>query len=252
MRESGAIPTRFLLVAAAPAEADAILRGLGERSAQPPTPWTLRPIGGRFDLLLAGVGKANAAGATALRFDPARHAGVVSVGIAGSLPESGLEIGDAALATRSVYSDEGAATPEGFSDMASMGFPPIEPALSFAGDTPMGVGVDPDLFKVLRPLARSAGPIATVSTCSGTDAVASETRRRTEAIAEAMEGAAVGFALRRRDLADGPPLPTPFAELRVISNTTGDRHRQKWDLRGSLERLGEVASGLDAALGGGR
>ncbi|TVQ31718.1 MAG: futalosine hydrolase [Phycisphaeraceae bacterium] len=243
-------PTRFLLIAAAPAEAMAILRGLGQPEGDPPAPWTLSQAGARFDLLLCGVGKANASGATALLFDPARHCGALSLGVAGALPGSGLEIGDAVLATQSIYTDEGAATPEGFSDMASMGFPPIEPSSDDAipGDTPMGVGPDPDLFKRLRPLTEATGPIATVSTCSGTDALAEATAARVNAIAEAMEGAAIGFTLRRRALSDPLPQLVPFAELRVISNTTGDRGRQKWDLRLALTRLSEITAQLAGAL----
>jgi len=73
------------------------------------------------------------------------------------------------------------------------------------------------------------GPIATVATCSGTDAAAAEVARRTGALAEAMEGAAVVHAARR--------LHVPAIELRSISNTTGDRARQQWDLALALRSL---------------
>ena len=61
---------------------------------------------------------------------------------------------------------------------------------------------------------------------------------RTKAVAEAMEGAAVVHAARR--------LGVPAIELRVISNTTGDRDNQKWDLAGALAALGRS---LGEALG---
>ena len=35
-----------------------------------------------------------------------------------------------------------------------------------------------------------------------------------------------------------------FAEVRVISNTTGDRDRQRWDLDGALRRLSGWLAGL--------
>jgi futalosine hydrolase len=73
--------------------------------------------------------------------------------------------------------------------------------------------------------------IATVSTCSGTDAAATEIAHRTGAAAEAMEGAAVGLVAFRHKVA--------FAEVRVISNTTGDRSRQVWALEESLAELGK-------------
>ena len=39
-----------------------------------------------------------------------------------------------------------------------------------------------------------------------------------------------------------------WGELRVISNTTGERSRQVWDLAGSLEALGRVIGGLGTRL----
>jgi futalosine hydrolase len=73
--------------------------------------------------------------------------------------------------------------------------------------------------------------IATVSTCSGTNALAREIVTRTGAEVEAMEGAAVGLVASR--------LGVGFAEVRVISNTTGDRGSQQWDLPGALAALRE-------------
>ena len=77
-----------------------------------------------------------------------------------------------------------------------------------------------------------AGPIATVATCSGTDDAAREVVIRTGALAEAMEGAAVVHAALRLDL--------PGIELRSISNTTGDRGQQRWDLPRGLSALREA------------
>jgi nucleoside phosphorylase len=80
------------------------------------------------------------------------------------------------------------------------------------------------------------GRIATVSTCAGTDARAATVARRTGAVAEAMEGAAVAQVASR--------LGVTFAEVRVISNTTGDRANQRWDMRGALGGLSRVAGVL--------
>jgi hypothetical protein len=41
-----------------------------------------------------------------------------------------------------------------------------------------------------------------------------------------------------------------FAELRVISNTTGDRPSQVWKVREALERLGVLAGGVLDTIGG--
>ena len=53
-------------------------------------------------------------------------------------------------------------------------------------------------------------------------------------IAEAMEGSACAFTVDRLNGASGD---TPFAEVRSISNTTGNRGRQRRELTQALERL---------------
>lgn len=223
----------WLLVAAAPAEARAIAAGL---HTAPPDPthaplWTPIPASPRFDLLLTGVGKANAAAATARALDPARHAGVISIGVAGSLPTAKpLPIASAIAATQSRYDDEGLETPEGPVSIDAIGFPPdpLRPEL--------GVACPSAAHLLAEPHALTTDVIATVSACAAADPLAH--RRAQSAIAEAMEGAAVGFTAHR--LAPG----TPFLELRVISNTTGDRDTQTWDLPRALAALTDLAHAL--------
>lgn len=222
---------RTLLIVAAAVEARAVLvacgldPGLGERE------WCPVGLGDRLELVVSGVGKSAAAGATGRFLDGGKHAAVISIGVAGSLPGSGLGIGDMVVGERCVFSDEGFLTPAGFTDIASAGFPP-------GPEGGMGVTPAAGLVGLLRPLSEAVGVIATVSTCSGTDALAAETVRRTGAIAEAMEGGAVGVTAARVDAG------VWFSELRVISNTTGDRDRQEWDLRGATARLGEIVARL--------
>lgn len=222
---------RTLIVVAAPAEAAAVCRafGAGEVAGH----WKVVDLGRGFDLVMSGVGKANAAGATARFLDPARHGRVVSAGIAGALPNvgtnaspsAGLEIGAVVAAAECAYSDEGIETPEGFLDCGQMGFP--------LGDFPgRAVPVDAGVLAWLGGLAGRVGTIATVSTCSGTDELARRVVERTGAIAESMEGAAVVQVARRLGVAAG--------EVRVISNTTGDRGRQVWRIREAFEVLGSV------------
>lgn len=224
---------RILVVVAAPAEARAVLGSLGIAEATPLDQWTPRSLDGRIDLVLTGIGKANAAGATAraLSLGPSPDL-VLNVGIAGALPGSGLSIGECVVASASVYGDEGLQTPSGFQDCAAMGFPLA--AGDFSGpDVPVDAGATRALSGGLR--ART-GRIACVSTCSGTDALAKAVVDRTGAIAECMEGAAVSHVARL--------LRVAVAELRVISNTTGDRERQRWDIRLALDRLAGVMSRL--------
>lgn len=221
-------PGRALLALAAPAEARAALRALNVSDEAALKGWKLHALTDRLDLVVTGVSKANAAGAVARTLDPGRHAAVLSVGIAGALPGSGLAIGSVVLADASLFADEGLLTPAGFQDCAAMGFP--------IGPGGIAVPAAEDLLPVLRPLADAHGPVATVSICSGTDAQAAAVQERTAALAEAMEGAAVGVAAARAGV--------PFAEVRVISNTTGDRERQIWDLPGALRILSRLIGRL--------
>ena len=97
------------------------------------------------------------------------------------------------------------------------------------GDFPGNqVPVDKELLQQLNQ-HMPTGRIATVATCSGSDLQAELIARRTSAIAEAMEGAAVVHAARR--------LGVPAIEIRTISNTTGDRQHQQWDLDGALHAM---------------
>lgn len=221
----------WLVIVAAPREIGAVLRGLGvENPKNTPDFWVPIPAG-HAEIVRAGVGKWAAAGAVARCYRPGHHAGVLSVGVAGALPGAGLDITDAVLADPSLFADEGVRTPEGFSPLSAIGFP--------EDDAP--VPPDPDARAALGQLVDRVGPVATVSACSGRDDLARETAQRTGAIAEAMEGAAAAHAARRADP------DARFAELRVVSNTTGDRAAQRWELDRALDRLaGLLGPGLDA------
>ncbi len=211
--------SRVLFVTAAPKEAASVASAFGK---PPPDPWHRIELAGWADLVATGVGKSNAAGATARHLDPARHRYVLNVGIAGVLPGSNLRLLETVAGVRSVFADEGILIPEGYSSMSMRGFPPLSP---LEGD---GVTSDSQLLTTLGVPPVQA--IATVSTCSGTDALAREIVSRTGAEVEAMEGAAVGLVAKR--------LGVGFGEVRVISNTTGDRGAQRWDLAGALAALG--------------
>jgi futalosine hydrolase len=208
---------------------------------EPMDDWQARALWPVCDLVCCGIGKTNAAGATATALGVHDYRAVISVGIAGSLPGSGLALGDAVAGTASVYADEGLESPTGFLDCHAMGFP-LGP---FSGSS---IPADPGLMKVLRPVAGRAGPIATVSTCSGTHSRANAVQARTGALAEAMEGAAVAHVASRLGAARSQG-PIAVGEVRVISNTTGDRGSQKWELKRALERLGEVLGRLRDGLG---
>lgn len=236
---SGGTGQPTLLVIAAPAEWVNVVAGIKDISASAVDapgaigavagPWRVEALTGRFHAVLCGIGKSNAAAATAIALAGRSYSGVVSIGIAGVLPGAPAALGSVVLATSSVYADEGLDDGSAFRSCADLGFP-LGP---FAGNV---VPADPALAALLRPLADYAAPVCTVSTCSGTDAFAARVAARTGAVAEAMEGAAVGHVAAR--------MGVPFAEIRVISNTTGDRARQRWDMAGAMKRLHALAAAM--------
>jgi futalosine hydrolase len=173
-------------------------------------------------VVVAGIGRTNAAAATTqaiLEHGPFKA--VCSIGVAGALPGAELQLGETIVAEACIYAEEGLQTSEAFLDMQAMGFPLGD----FTGNR---VPVDADLLARLQGHAPT-GLIATVATCSGSDLQAQTIARRTRGIAEAMEGAAVVHAARR--------LGAAAIELRTISNTTGDREQQQWDLPGALDAM---------------
>lgn len=177
-------------------------------------------------VIVGGIGRTNAAAATTEAILKQRESisAVISAGVAGALPKSNLSHGDCLVASACIYHEEGIICPSGFANMAGLGFSLGD----FEGNA---VPVDERLLDALSA-AFAIGPIATVATCSGTGPAAAEVERRTGALAEAMEGAAVVHAARR--------LRVPAIELRAISNTTGDRANQQWDLKKGLEALGQA------------
>ncbi len=191
--------------------------------------WPIISVNPNVTVALSGVGRANAAGATVQALTLRRYSAVLSVGVAGALHGSGLSIGDVVLATHSVFAEEGIDLPDGPADMSALAFP--------LGDEPWcdGNRIQPDTA-LLDLLAGSIGQgvergvVATVARCSGTDRAAAAVAVQTGARAEAMEGAAALLAAHRMGV-------HKCAEVRVISNTCGDRLRQHWDLSAAFNRI---------------
>lgn len=206
---------RILIITAVQAEVDAIGRPSGAF------------------VIAGGIGKTNAASAaTAAIMSDGPFAWVISAGIAGSLPKSNLSLGDIVIANKCVYTEEGLETPDGFHNIEQMGFS----LGNFIGND---VPVDPWMIERLSSIGTVA-PIATVATCSGTDARAALVQKRTGCVCEAMEGAAVVHAANR--------IGAPAIELRAISNTTGNRDSQEWNIELALQNLGDAVRNSINAL----
>lgn len=186
-----------------------------------------------------GVGKAACAAAlTELLLDLQRErrpAGVLLFGVAGAVPArhrpasatgDHLQIGGVCVVGADRFGDEGVATERGFLDLGAEGLVATGP---FAADAAMTAAL----------AAQLGAPVVggvTVSTCSGSEAAAGNLARRTGALVESMEGAAAAFVAARRGL--------PFAQLRAISNFTGDRDRAGWDLATAVHAVQQALHSL--------
>ncbi|MEO1717679.1 MAG: futalosine hydrolase [Planctomycetota bacterium] len=227
------VPGPILLCVAAPAECERVLAAFG--AAGPTTPGSRVQLsaGARgVELLATGVGPTAAGVSVAASLAHRSASAVVSLGIAGAYQASGVGVLDTVCSDRSVLAGEGRAESAGFTGLAAMGFGP------FDGED--WAETSPDLVTRLAPSCKRVGPIATVSSVSGTDALAAQLHARTGAVAEAMEGAAVHLA--------GSRMGVPFVEVRVISNIAGDRERHPWKLAESLGLLGPLSRAVADAL----
>jgi len=193
----------LLVCFATPAEGDRLVARLGGARG--------RVNGREVALLRTGVGPVNAAHSVTLFLARERAEAVICCGIGGAYPGA-LDLLDVACAETETYADLGADSPDGFLDMARLGFPVIEREPPLFNRLPLGV----------FPIPRRLG-FATRTTCTGTDAAAREIAARTGAAVESMEGAAVVHACLRMNV--------PVGEVRAVSNTVGDRDRGLWRVR---------------------
>jgi futalosine hydrolase len=229
---------RAVFVVSTAMEARALASAIDPGAVVHDAAWVEQRLDDDCGLAVCGVGKVNAAACTALLIrgaPPGAIGCVLSVGIAGALPVADAPgIGQSVAATASVFADEGVRTPEGFLTCEQLGFPLWGPEPA----DPRWIGRCASLREVLGGACTRRGIIATVSACSGTDRSAAEIAERTGAVAEGMEGAGVVLVAQRLGVHGG--------EVRAISNTTGDRTRQRWDVRAGLEELRAVMARLMA------
>lgn len=196
------------------------------------------PVGRRVvirtdvNLLLTGVGGVRAAAATACLLGRRRFAAVLNVGVGGAYPGAPVQVGDLATAAGECDPQSGIITPDGYQDLGGLGFPLTDAfpnRLTFA---------HPWAEWVARRVAPAPRLLfATVACCSGDDASAAAMAARTGAAIENMEGLAVAWTAAQ--------FGVPYAALRAVSNFTGDRRRQRWNLPAACAAL---ARGLNAIL----
>lgn len=174
-------------------------------------------------VVVSGVGAVAAALATAKALAGNSYQLVVSAGIAGAYPGSGLKPGDLAVSSRIIQADLGAQDGEKFLSLQDLG-------LSVRPDQPQFAefAVWNGAGQLARTAGAAFGPMLTLNTVTGTRARAEElTRLYPGALTEGMEGAGIAHAAA---LAGVPAL-----EIRGISNPVGPRDRSAWRIREALD-----------------
>ena len=177
-----------------------------------------------------GIGKINAAAATAALIELCHPRLVINTGCAGAYLASGLTVGGLAVASDECLGDEGVLTSKGWQDLRFMGIPTVIhgsrlyhnaiPLSKHPAEKAMQLA---DYFGV--KLAR--GRFITVSTCSGSRQRGEELARRFHGICENMEGAAVAQVCLRYGI--------DCLEIRGISNLVDERNMKTWDIPRAVE-----------------
>ncbi len=208
-------------------------------------PWHHGTLFGNTVLLIeGGVGQVNTASALTMALTRHEPAVILQFGVGGAYMQSGLGIGDLAIATEECYGDTGVLTPEGWIDLEGMGFPMLAARTDSLGTMlreplynriPLDAARAENIRQCLESgleeetaLKTEAGPFVTVQQCSGVQSVGDTMAARYDGICENMEGAAAAHVA----VANG----IPFVEVRGISNRVVDRDLSQWDLPLAIRR----------------
>jgi futalosine hydrolase len=183
-------------------------------------------IAGRRTLLaMTGVGKVNAASTVTALLEHFVPELLINIGCAGAYTESGLKVGELALATAELFGDEGVVTPDGWHSMELIGIPVVSrngeeyynrfPLTRWAEDKAAHVAAT-------NGLTLHHGGFVTVSSVSGSAERGAEMFLRFGGICENMEGAAVAQVALLYGV--------DCLEIRGVSNLVEDRDLTRWDI----------------------
>jgi len=206
------------------------------------TAWQGQLHGQEVLLVASGIGKVNAAAATAVALEQHAPHGVISFGSAGAYLDSGLQVGDLLLARDEVLADEGVDCGDRFLDLEALGFPAVatpHPAYNrFAPPSTLLKRAEEVLSKTAARLAvrLQTATALTVSSCSGTSARGALLARRWQGSGENMEGGAVAQVCCAWGV--------PWLEVRGISNLVVDRDLSGWDLPRAGKHAQEAVADL--------
>ena len=225
------------LLAALPSEGELILQQC--KITRTDTKGDLKIRRGSFadrEVLVAfsGLGKVNAAAATAAILSGYSVSRLWMWGSAGAYDLAGVQICDLVLASEEILGDEGVATISSWQPLDAIGIPLIDskpkPVFNHMEVDSLELKRSRHLLNEWRRIPGAPpihlGPFVTVSAVSGSSARARVLSGRYGALCENMEGGAVAQVCLRYQV--------PFLEIRGLSNRAGDRKKKRWQLNKAL------------------
>lgn len=151
---------------------------------------------------------------------------VLLCGCGGSYPGSDLQNGDLALASEEIFGDLGVALREDFIHLTELGIPQQAGQMLLAQPNyPLQSPLTEMARKILPQAAY--GPFVSLNSCSGHEKLSEQLAQRCSGICENMEGAAAAQVCHEYQI--------PLLELRGISNPTGTRDSDQWEIRRGAE-----------------
>jgi len=174
-------------------------------------------------LMNTGIGKVNAAHSATFILENYPVKCVINSGVGGAYPNSGLKIGDIAIASKEIYGDDGVISPGGWKDMKELGIPLAQVNKKrYFNEFPLESGLAKKALSISYLTQVKSGAFVTLSATTGTHQRAVELEDRFNAICENMEGAAVAHVCIMYKI--------PLLEIRGISNIAGIRDKRRWNL----------------------
>jgi futalosine hydrolase len=226
----------ILLVSATQLEIQPTLDRMGITPLLPPGESEIKVGEHTVRILITGVGVMQASFHLAEAIHRKKPDVVLNAGIAGALDHS-LKLGEAVWVTSERLGDLGALGPDGFEDIADMGFADKDQfpykngwlALNTATDI---MGWYDDQLKMCSGV--------TVNTISGTEDAVNRLKSMYRMHVETMEGAGVFYACLYWGI--------PVYQLRTISNFVEVLDRSRWDIPLAIQTLNDQLNRLFLSL----
>jgi len=191
--------------------------------------------GQALSLLITGPGLINTVQAITAAIEAARPAILINTGCAGVFQETGMQIGDIAVATQEIDIQIGIEPANGSAPTQTLPFPIlIKDGVEIKKHYLLNERLTDNTFTILTQLFANTnvniakGPFVTVSTITSTDQRAADIFIHYRPCMEAMEGAGAAHLACFYDI--------PLIEVRSASNFVGERDKHQWNLPLAFER----------------